>query len=359
MTTIPCFEVEGRHYEVGVAIGRRVGAEIGAAFAAYTFLHDRVLPYHHTPEGQAHYAQLLQINRERYPEYIHELEGMAHGAEIPFEHLFLANLRGEYAAYLEQDAAGPAPDAGAGCSDCAVLTPEAALIGHNEDGGALWQEGMYVVHVRIAGDPRDRGNLPGFTALSYPGFLCGNALGCNRAGICFSVDSLEPQPVGIGLARHLIARSLLDATSLDDALRRVTVPGRASGFGYTIGSIRERRIVYVEAAPGRAAVREIRGTYFHTNHYRELADIRQNVGASSRARLERALEIIAATPPNSASEVLAILGDRANQQYPIYRTATGENPTTTLCTVIFDLDACKLCLYPHGELAKAGTTSNI
>jgi len=50
---IPQFEIEGTHYDVGVAIGRRFAGEIAAAFARYAFLHDKVLPYHRTADGQA------------------------------------------------------------------------------------------------------------------------------------------------------------------------------------------------------------------------------------------------------------------------------------------------------------------
>lgn len=102
MATIPRIEVEGTHYDVGVAIGRRFGGEIAAAFERYAFLHERVLPYQQTAEGQAHYAEMLDVNRAHFPDYLSELEGVADGAGVPFEHLWLANLRGEYAAFLEQ-----------------------------------------------------------------------------------------------------------------------------------------------------------------------------------------------------------------------------------------------------------------
>jgi len=45
------------------------------------------------------------------------------------------------------------------------------------------------------------------------------------------------------LARHFIARSLLEARSLEDAVGRVAIPDRAAGFNYNIGSHAERRII--------------------------------------------------------------------------------------------------------------------
>ena len=330
------FEASGSHHEVGFAIGQRFATQIHRSLHAYRFLQEQVLPYHRTPEGQARYRRLLELHQSCYPDYLAELEGIAQGSGRPFEDLFLVNLRGEYRTFLQSAEAQ-------GCSDCALATEEAALIGHNEDGAALFRGNLRLVHARVEGKPV-------FTALSYPGFLCGNAFGFNAEGICFSVDSVQPRDARVGLGRHFIARSLLEARSLDDAIRRLTVPGRASGFSYTIGSISDRRIVLVEVAPEHHYVREIHGAYFHANHYRELADVDQIIHPSSRARVERARAMmqehgLAGLSDQGAAGVLAILGDEADEQYPIYRAATAPDQSTTLCTALFDLDARQLRIY--------------
>ena len=332
------FEATGSHFEVGFAIGKRFAEQIHQLFDNYRFLQQQVLPYHRTPEGQARYQELLGLNRARYPEYFAELEGLAQGAGWPFEDLFLANMRGEYREYLHELYAR-------GCSDCAVVTDDVALIGHNEDGAPEFRGNMYLVHARVEGKPA-------FTALSYPGFLCGNAFGFNAEGVCFSIDNVRPRDVRLGVGRHFIARSLLEARSLDDAIERVTVPGRALGFSYTIGSVRERRVVHVEVAPETYHVHEIRGCYFHANHYQELTDVDQVIGPSSRARVERANVLLQNSPPLDDAGVLAVLGDQANERYPIYRTATPPDENVTLCTTLFDLDGRRLRIYTgHPALA--------
>lgn len=329
--SIEQFEVSGFHRQVGFAIGKRFAAQIQRLLDNYRFFQEKLLPYHRSPEGQARYAAFLELNRVRYPDYLAELEGLAQGAECPFEELFLLNMRGEYWGYL----CDLEPR---GCSDCSLVTDEVALIGHNEDGSPAFQGNMYLVRAKIEGKPA-------FTALSYPGFLCGNGFGFNAEGVCFSVDNVRPRNIRMGAGRHFIARSLLEAQSLDDAIKRATVPGRASGFTYTIGSIPERRVVVVEVAPGTHQVREIRTAYFHANHYQELADVDQIIHPSSRARVERARTMIQKTPPQSAAEVLTILGDQANEQYPIYRTATAPDQSATLYTALFDLQARQLRIY--------------
>ncbi len=338
VSPIEQFEATGSHFEVGFAIGKRFAEQIHRLFDNYRFLRQQVLPYHRTPEGQARYQELLDLNRARYPDYFAELEGLAQGAGRPFEELFLTNMRGEYREHLHQLHAR-------GCSDCAVVTDDVALIGHNEDGVPEFRGNLYVVQAKVEGKPA-------FTALSYPGFLCGNAFGFNAEGVCFSVDDVRPRDARVGVGRHFIARSLLEAHSLDDAIERVTVPGRALGFSYTIGSVRERRVVHVEVSPGTYRVHEIRACYFHANHYQELADVDQVIEPSSRARVERAHVLLQESPPLDDAGALAVLGDQANERYPIYRTATPPDELATLCTALFDLEGCRLRIYTdHPVLA--------
>jgi predicted choloylglycine hydrolase len=338
VSPIEQFEATGSHFEVGFAIGKRFAEQIHRLLDNYLFLRQQVLPYHRTPEGRARYQELFDLNRARYPEYFSELEGLAQGAGRPFEELFLTNMRGEYREYLHGLQTR-------GCSDCAVVTDGATLIGHNEDGAPEFCGNMYIVHAKVLGKPA-------FTALSYPGFLCGNAFGFNAEGVCFSIDNVRPRDVRVGVGRHFIARSLLEARSLNDSIERVTVPGRALGFSYTIGSVRERRVVHVEVAPGTHHVHEIRGCYFHANHYKELTDVDQIIGPSSRARVERANVLLQEKPPLDAVGILTVLGDQASERYPIYRTATFPDEDATLNTALFDLDGRSLKIYTdHPVLA--------
>ncbi|MGD8270569.1 MAG: C45 family autoproteolytic acyltransferase/hydrolase [Desulfobacterales bacterium] len=136
------------------------------------------MPYSRTPAGRAHYQYLVALHRGRFPEFFSELEGMAEGAGVPFEKLFVINLRGEYQRYATDGDEG-------GCSTCSLLSPATAAFGHNEDGLALYRNQTYLVRAR----PQDK---PAFTAFCYPGFLPGNAIGFNDAGICFAANNVQP-----------------------------------------------------------------------------------------------------------------------------------------------------------------------
>jgi len=335
--TIKEFRAGGGHYDFGAAIGERFAAEIQSAFDGYGLLR-QLREFHGTAVGQERFGAMLELHEAAFPAYMLELRGMAAGAGRDFTDVFLLNLRGEYRGFLDE------ADAARGCSDCSILTDEAALIGHNEDGAPAFGEQLYFVHARV-----DDG--PAFTACCYPGFLPGNAFGFNSEGICYSVDNLRPLDIRLGIGRHFLARSLLEAKSLDDALARVTPAGRASGFSYTIGSVAERRIVQAEVMPRRCEMRSIRNVHYHANHAMQIADAEQTVDASSVSRVKRAQKILAEREVKGAAEILEILGDEADADYPIYRSARGPDSNETFCTALFDLDAREMRVY-HGHPAR-------
>lgn len=73
-----------------------------------------------------------------------------------------------------------------------------------------------------------------------------------------------------GIGRAFINRDIIDATSIDDAIRRATPLGRAGGFSLNVASIHEMRVVNVEVSPYDYSVRDIVGNFSHFNMYRTL-----------------------------------------------------------------------------------------
>ena len=182
MKSIEQLEVSGSHREVGRNIGHHFAGAIHRFFDNYIFLQEQLLPFLKSSTGQRLFQSYLKLHQTRFPQYIAELEGMADGSGRPFEDIFAVNLRGEFAGLIasQQQTINPTDAGVQGCTDCLVLTPETALIGHNEDGSPAGYGNMFVVHANI--DER-----PNFSALCYPGFLPGNALGFNEFGILHSI----------------------------------------------------------------------------------------------------------------------------------------------------------------------------
>jgi predicted choloylglycine hydrolase len=337
MNTIEQFEAGGSHHEVGLAIGSHFADAIHRFFDSYERLQQQLLPFYHTSTGKNYYQSFLALHRTRFPGYMSELEGIAEGAKRPFEEVLLVNLRGEFSGLIPPESQ-TGDTAVQGCTDCLVFNADSALIGHNEDGSPASLGRMYVVTVNL-----DEG--PIFSALSYPGFLPGNAFGFNEAGILHTVNHVAPRPIKVGLSRQFLARALLDARTLDEAIRNVNVSDRASGFNYNIGSLSERRVISVEVAPQLHHVHEVQGYYTHTNHYFELNDQKQEIALSSRKRLKRSMTLCRATPPTDAGHVLALLSDQTDRDYPIFRDATLPDADATLCSALYDLDSRELRIY--------------
>jgi len=327
-------EATGSHFEIGRSIGRRCADALPGILAGFGELQEQFLPFHRSPAGQKQFETLLAINRETFPDYVAELEGVAEGSGQPLDALFLSTMRGEYRAYFKQWKA----EDGRGCGSCSVVTDRVAAFGHNEDGLAVFTGTLFLLRAKPDGKPS-------FTVVVYPGFLPGNALGFNEHGICYAINNLKPDDVRAGVGRPFIARSLLDADSLADAVRRVTIPGRASGFNYTIGSVQERRIVNIEVAADRYFLREIEGCDFHANTYIDIVGIPHTADHSSIARVKRAGELFADGVPGTAGAIVTLLGDRGNADFPMYRYGTEKDPYRTHATALFDLDAKEFTLY--------------
>ena len=339
------FEVSGSHYEVGLAIGSHFAEAIHRFFNSYERLQQRFLPFYQTSTGKTCYRSYLDLHRARFPSYMRELEGIADGAQRSFEEVFLVNLRGELSGLLST-VLGANKHADQGCTDCLVLTAGAALIGHNEDGSPAAASQMYVVKVNL-----DSGST--FAALSYPGFLPGNAFGFNAAGILHTADHVAPYPINIGAGRHFLARSLLDAGSLEEAVRNITVPDRASGFNYNIGSLSDRKILSVEVSPEQHHVSEVQGCYTHTNHYIHLADQQQEITPSSQKRLASSRAFGQTASKADSAFVLSVLGNQTDPDYPIYRDASPPDDNATLCSALYDIDQHSLKIFPDHPLKQS------
>ena len=69
------------------------------------------------------------------------------------------------------------------------------------------------------------------------------------------------------------------------------------------------------------------------------------MGASSRCRVDRANKKLQETPPSGKTDVLAILSDRTDSDFPIFRTGLPPDDIATLAVCLFDLDNGKVEIY--------------
>ncbi|EEC70198.1 uncharacterized protein [Oryza sativa Japonica Group] len=336
----------GGGYELGVAVGRRFGEAIRSRMSGDAVLRRRLLPFASTAPGRALVDALRDANRARYPRYWDEMVGTADGSGVPLLHVILVNFRKELLPFIteeedqhhhrEDEAAAVAADADDDCSDVLIVGESAAIAAHNEDANVALLGHTYVVK---ATSPDGSSS---FTAYTYAGELPTCAFGFNSNGVAFTLDSVPPasgEVVAGAIARNFVSRDLLEATSLEDAMNRVSSPAMSVGHSYNLMDVRRRRIVNVETASGnRFSVREAAAApFFHANMYRHL-QVNQVQDENSMSRERRAAEL----SPDTKEKALSLLGDTADDKYPIYMTG----PTLyTLCTVLVDLDEATMTIY--------------
>ena len=224
-------------------------------------------------------------------------------------------------------------------------------VAHNEDNSHTDRNRTALVVARF-------GSQPAFHAYTYLGDLPSGAFAFNDAGIGFTLNYVGPtRPRCPGLARGFFSRSLLDARSLDEAVRAITDARGAGGHNYQLfsfGGSRDPRVINVETAPGgEHAVRRIGSTpFFHANQYTALA-VPQLISNSSAHRTARAAELlprIAATKAAAMSAALRnAIGDQHDRSYPIYHDelshARGDLSDWTIASATFDLHARKMRIY--------------
>ena len=267
--------------------------------------------------------------RAAWPQYVREIEGIADGAGVAFDAVFLWNCRGDLP--VPENGNRTRRTDGAGCTTL-TIPPRGArpgIIAHNEDDRPELHGHCHVVDVRPDG-------APGFVSFYSPGLLPGHTFAVNRAGLVQTVNDVRPEDRRIGVPRHLVCRAVLDCKGLDDALACIREADRASGFHHAIGCAGEHRLLSVEAPASGCSVVEVGAPRVHANHLLDprFAHVPQVVAPSSRSRQTRA-ETLVEGGAADGGDPLCVLGD-VGAPLPIHRREKDAgDPGFTLATAVF------------------------
>lgn len=322
-------------YDMGYLIGERFSALIKSRIATDLILQTQLRPFAKTNLAKPLINSLTDNNRNKFPHYWDELIGIAEGSGVPVLDIILINFRKEILAFTSKNEGANIPeDTPDDCSDVLVVSPTMAIAAHNEDANVAQVGHTYLIQANF-------GNGHSFTAYTYAGELPSCAFGFNSHGLAFTLNSVPPREdeiVAGGIGRNFISRDLLEATNIDDALKKILSSEVSVGHSYNLIDIPTRKILNVETASRkRFSVYEIDATpFFHANMYLHL-QVPQIQDENSRSRQKRA----ASLPKESKDDFISLLGDKDDKRYPIYMTG----PTLyTLCTAIFDLDGPTLSI---------------
>jgi len=287
--------------------------------------------------GHAFVKQLRDAAHAHCPDQLAELDGMAAGLGWREEDIFLWNCRGELVHNT--------PD---GCTTLAAVRSGDTLIAHNEDGDPFLLGKGWLVDVQPKGKP-------GFVSFYYPGSLPGHTFAANRAGLAQAINNLRIRRPVMGVPRMILARAVLDQSTLDEAMQLLRDTPRASGFHHTLGAAGDLRVFSVEATARRCSVERVEWMSGHANHmiHPGCEDEAQIVTDSSCDRQARVGVLRDQRGAQIDGDVLVdMLHDKAPTGLPIYRDdprdPDGEN---TLATALFQLRDDGVALRVHAQRA--------
>ena len=269
--------------------------------------------------------------RAAWPRIVREIEGIADGARVAFDTVFLWNCRGD----LPRGGGSACGSEAAGCTTLLIPPRDgrAGIVAHNED-----DEPALHGHCRIVDVQPD--DAPGFVSFYVPGLLPGHTFAVNRAGLVQTIDDVRPEDRTVGVPRHVLCRAVLDCDRLDAAVARIRATSRASGFHHNLGCAGDRRLLSVEAPASGCAVVEADVPRVHANHLLDerFAHVPQVIDPSSRSRQRRA-EALLAGGAVDGGDPLCVLGD-VGAPLPIHRRENDvDDPGFTLATAVFRITA--------------------
>ena len=275
---IPVIEARGTHREVGHQIGEQCQLQIESMLSHLQEDLPAGVGWDEMLEQSNIY---LQDSRAVYPLYVEELEGIAEGAKVPFDEIFLSMCEElwEAAAWKK------------GCSDLAARGPAtldgSTLIAHTNDLLPQSEENLVILKVQA-------GDEPEFLGVSSGGV--GISAGFNAAGISLTGNQLDNNDIRPGAPRLLVVRAILASRFLSEAMDHCLLPQRASSYNNVIadangevysmeGSATDCEPIYIEEH-----------ILAHTNHYLSPAmrqfEADRNTISNSVTRYNRAIRLL-------------------------------------------------------------------
>ena len=261
---IRVIEACGTHREVGIEIGRHCTAQIQERFASRR----NRLPVGATWEAMLEQSQLyLAASRPVYPQYLEELEGIAEGAQVPFEEVFLSMCEELWDA-----------SAWRGCTDMAArgraTVDGSTLIAHTNDLMPHQEARLVILKIKAGDEPEYLGVTPGGIALS---------VGYNAAGISLTGNQLDSNDVRLGVPRLLVVRAILGSRTLSEAMTHCLLPQRASSYNNVIADASGEVYSMEGSATDCEAIYIREDVMAHANHYTAPAMRRFELDPSANA----------------------------------------------------------------------------
>ena len=281
---IPYIEVRGSHREVGRQIGQRCQPQIRAMLST---LRDDLPPKVSWDDMLRQSSLYLKSSQTVYPQYVDELEGIAEGAGVSFDEIFLSMCEElwETAAWVEWDSTRR------GCTDLAARGPAtldgSTLIAHTNDLLPESETNLVILKIKAGDEPEILGVSSGGVGISA---------GFNAAKISLTGNQLDNNDIRPGVPRLLVVRAILASRFLSEAMDHCLLPQRASSYNNVVadgngevysmeGSATDCEPIYIDE-----------NILAHANHYVSPAmrkfEADRNLIGNSVVRYNRAMRLL-------------------------------------------------------------------
>jgi isopenicillin-N N-acyltransferase-like protein len=323
---IPVISVRGTHRHIGQQIGQSMVRTI-----------QRMVSDLAANDADA-FQQRLELSvafrsagRAAYPHYMDELEGIAEGAAVPFDRLFLLMCEELWESPLSGGTTR-------GCTDMAArgeaTVDGATLLAHTNDLSPEAETDLVILRVQAPDEPE-------FLGVSVGGV--GYSAGFNAAGISLTGNELSSNDIRPGVPRLLVVRAILAARRLGEAMDACLLPQRASSYNNIIAD------AYGEIYSMEGSATDCEPVYIadnilaHANHYasapmRRFEANRDDIGGSV-LRHNRAMRLLRDHYGHHSPERFrTLLSDHAN--YPASICKHGGESVTAF-SMIIDLSALR------------------
>lgn len=288
MKQFPIVRAEGSHYEVGRAVGETMRERIVGLFTKNKTIHP---DYFARFERNA--RDLLNLTKQYFPQYVDELQGLADGAGLTVEQLFLSNAC-EVGYFID-------PEMADHCTIIGVPKRGAYIVGHNEDWEVEALEHLYILDAVIEGV-----RIFGL-GYDFTNTIIGDSVAINQFGLMQAINDVSHHDTQTGVPRGFVARAVLDRTTLEEAEKLIQTIPRRSGFNHFL--VQGERLWNIESSAKEHVVEKVvLDRYAHTNHY--LTDLKRiekgNPESEKRyAKVKERLDEV-----HSVDDIKRLLSDR-------------------------------------------------
>ena len=228
-----------------------------------------VFAYHGAEESTVYEQadEFWPLIQQENPEYAEEMEGIAHGSNVPIEDITVLNARYEvmYSAFAAE-AEGVSDESGVDACTAFGVQPEATVNDHTYL-GQNW-DWMPALNTFVMDIQRD--DKPNMVTMTEAGIV-GGKIGVNEHGIGILLNGLTTASDGenpFRLPYHVRFREALDATRLDQAIAPLITTKRANSANVVLGHA-AGEIINLELTPENAhyLYPDDQNILVHANHF--------------------------------------------------------------------------------------------